>query len=195
VLEARVQLSSQMRLSAILQLVVRSHCRYRRWISGRARADEGEAASWCAKISSRGKAALPPGCRTAERVHARELGRARDGIDGRVMPVPRWRCRAHRAPTGAKGLNLAAADVRVLSRALASFYAGDEKPLSDYSATAAAPRVARRAFLLVDDFAPAPLPRRNAVPSSLAARRARLRVTSRAKAQTLAENYVGLPLA
>src|ERR687894_1120099 len=40
-------------------------------------------------------------------------------------------------PTGAKGLNLAAADVRVLARGLAEFYrSGDEDLLRGYSATA-----------------------------------------------------------
>ena len=39
-------------------------------------------------------------------------------------------------PTGAKGMNLAVADVRVLSKALAAFYAhGDESKLEQYSAT------------------------------------------------------------
>ena len=39
-------------------------------------------------------------------------------------------------PTGAKGLNLAAADVRVLARALQAFYdSGDRGPLERYSDT------------------------------------------------------------
>jgi p-hydroxybenzoate 3-monooxygenase len=39
-------------------------------------------------------------------------------------------------PTGAKGMNLAFADVRVLARALAAFYrGGDNAPLEQYSAT------------------------------------------------------------
>jgi p-hydroxybenzoate 3-monooxygenase len=39
-------------------------------------------------------------------------------------------------PTGAKGMNLAIADVRVLSKALAAFYkTGDETKLNEYSAT------------------------------------------------------------
>jgi p-hydroxybenzoate 3-monooxygenase len=39
-------------------------------------------------------------------------------------------------PTGAKGMNLAIADVRVLARALAEFYAsGRKEPLDQYSAT------------------------------------------------------------
>ena len=38
------------------------------------------------------------------------------------QPVPGGRCRPHRAPTGAKGLNLAASDVGYLWNALADFY-------------------------------------------------------------------------
>ena len=38
-------------------------------------------------------------------------------------------------PTGAKGLNLAVADVRVLARALTRHYAGDDGGLEDYSVT------------------------------------------------------------
>jgi p-hydroxybenzoate 3-monooxygenase len=38
-------------------------------------------------------------------------------------------------PTGAKGLNLAVADVRVLARAFARHYAGDDNGLESYSST------------------------------------------------------------
>jgi p-hydroxybenzoate 3-monooxygenase len=39
-------------------------------------------------------------------------------------------------PTGAKGMNLAVADVRMLARALHAHYAhGDERALKDYSST------------------------------------------------------------
>jgi p-hydroxybenzoate 3-monooxygenase len=97
-------------------------------------------------------------------------------------------------PTGAKGLNLAAADVRVLSRALASFYAGDQKPLSAYSATALR-RVWRAEHFswwmtsLLHRF-------HDETPFHHRLQLAELDyvVSSRAKAQTLAENYVGLPL-
>ena len=55
-------------------------------------------------------------------------------------------------PTGAKGLNLAAADVYVLSRAVAELYkSGNESLLREYSSTCLR-RVWRAAFLLVDDF-------------------------------------------
>jgi p-hydroxybenzoate 3-monooxygenase len=97
-------------------------------------------------------------------------------------------------PTGAKGLNLAAADVRVLSRALARFYRGDEKLLKDYSATALR-RVWRAEHFswwmtsLLHRF-------HDETPFHHRLQLAELDyvVSSRAKAQTLAENYVGLPL-
>ncbi len=97
-------------------------------------------------------------------------------------------------PTGAKGLNLAAADVRVLSRALASFYSGNEKALVDYSATALR-RVWRAEYF--SWWMTSMLHRFH--DESTFHHRLQLAeldyvVTSRAKAQTLAENYVGLPL-
>jgi p-hydroxybenzoate 3-monooxygenase len=97
-------------------------------------------------------------------------------------------------PTGAKGLNLAAADVRVLARALAAFYSSaDEAPLAAYSATALR-RVWRAEHFswwmtsmlhrFHDDDA-----------FSLRLQRAQLEyvVGSRAASTSLAENYVGLP--
>jgi p-hydroxybenzoate 3-monooxygenase len=98
-------------------------------------------------------------------------------------------------PTGAKGLNLAAADVRVLSKALAAFYrTKDEQPLKDYSATALR-RVWRAEHFswwmtsMLHRF-------HDETPFHHRLQLAELDyvVTSRAKAQTLAENYVGLPL-
>jgi p-hydroxybenzoate 3-monooxygenase len=97
-------------------------------------------------------------------------------------------------PTGAKGLNLAAADVRVLSKALARFYAGDEQQLKEYSATALR-RVWRAEHFswwmtsMLHRF-------HDETPFHHRLQLAELDyvVTSRAKAQTLAENYVGLPL-
>ena len=98
-------------------------------------------------------------------------------------------------PTGAKGLNLAAADVRVLSKALAAFYAsGDEQALRDYSASAL--RRVRRAehfswwmTSMLHRF-------HDETPFHHRLQLAELDyvVSSRAKARTLAENYVGLPL-
>jgi len=98
-------------------------------------------------------------------------------------------------PTGAKGLNLAAADVRVLSKALAAFYAsGDEQALKDYSASALR-RVWRAEHFswwmtsMLHRF-------HDETPFHHRLQLAELDyvVSSRAKAQTLAENYVGLPL-
>ena len=98
-------------------------------------------------------------------------------------------------PTGAKGLNLAAADVRVLSKALAAFYATqNEHPLKDYSATALR-RVWRAEHFswwmtsMLHRF-------HDETPFHQRLQLAELDyvVSSRAKAQTLAENYVGLPL-
>jgi len=97
-------------------------------------------------------------------------------------------------PTGAKGLNLAAADVRVLSRALAAFYrSGTEELLAAYSATALR-RVWRAEHFswwmtsmlhrFHDDDA-----------FGLRLQRAQLEyvVGSRSASASLAENYVGLP--
>ena len=98
-------------------------------------------------------------------------------------------------PTGAKGLNLAAADVRVLSRALTAFYkTGSEALLEAYSATALR-RVWRAEHfswwmtsLLHRFHDESPFQHR------LQLSELDYVVSSRAKAQTLAENYVGLPL-
>ena len=98
-------------------------------------------------------------------------------------------------PTGAKGLNLAVADVRVLARAFAKFYAtGNRKLLDQYSS------VCLRRVWQVQRFSwwmtsmlhifegDTPFDRRRQI--------AELEyvTSSRAAAQTLAENYVGLPM-
>ena len=63
-------------------------------------------------------------------------------------------------PTGAKGLNLAVADVRVPgARARRVLRAGRTDLLDGYSDTLPAPRLEGAALLLVDDLAAAPLPR------------------------------------
>jgi p-hydroxybenzoate 3-monooxygenase len=96
-------------------------------------------------------------------------------------------------PTGAKGLNLAVADVKVLADALASYYAtGDARLLDAYSATCLA-RVWR-----VQHFSwwmTSMLHRIDDDPFTLALQLSQLRytVSSRAAATSLAENYVGLP--
>jgi p-hydroxybenzoate 3-monooxygenase len=97
-------------------------------------------------------------------------------------------------PTGAKGLNLAVADVKVLAEALDAFYdTGDGRLLDAYSATCLA-RVWR-----VQHFSwwmTSMLHRIDDDPFSLQLQLSQLRytVSSRAAATSLAENYVGLPL-
>jgi p-hydroxybenzoate 3-monooxygenase len=98
-------------------------------------------------------------------------------------------------PTGAKGLNLAVADVRVLARALVQFYLnGKQELLKQYSDTCLRRvwQVQRFSWwmtamlhLFNDDN---PFDRRRQI--------AELEyvTSSRAAAQTLAENYVGLPM-
>ncbi len=98
-------------------------------------------------------------------------------------------------PTGAKGLNLAVADVRVLSRALAEFYASGRRDLLEQYSEKCLRRVwkAQRfswwmtsmLHLFKDDN---PFDRRRQLAELDYV------ATSRAAAQTLAENYVGLPM-
>jgi p-hydroxybenzoate 3-monooxygenase len=97
-------------------------------------------------------------------------------------------------PTGAKGLNLALADVAVLAEALVAWYGGDESALDSYSE-----RCLRRVWraehfawwmtsmLHVGDTND---------PFDLELQRSQLRyvISSRPAATSLAENYVGLPL-
>jgi p-hydroxybenzoate 3-monooxygenase len=98
-------------------------------------------------------------------------------------------------PTGAKGLNLAVADVAFLADALISWYAkGDEDGLDGYGARCAA-RVWR-----VQDFSTTMTTLLHLDPGDdpfgrrlQAARQAEV-VRSRDVAANLAENYVGLPL-
>ena len=99
-------------------------------------------------------------------------------------------------PTGAKGMNLAIADVRVLSRALAAFYRGPRPTLLDrYSDDLPAPHLEGAALLLVDDLDAPPL-RRTTDPFDHRCQLAELDyvTSSRAAATSLAENYVGLPM-
>jgi len=97
-------------------------------------------------------------------------------------------------PTGAKGLNLAVADVSVLAGAIADFYAGDPAGLDRYSE-----RCLRRVWRVQhfswwmtsmlhrpDDGDP--------FSHQLQLSQLRYVVSSRAAATSLAENYVGLPL-
>ena len=98
-------------------------------------------------------------------------------------------------PTGAKGMNLAVADVRVLARALADFYASGQTELLDqYSATC------MRRVWLAQRFSwwmTAMLHRFDS--SDEFQHRLQLAeldyvTSSRSAAKTLAENYVGLPM-
>jgi p-hydroxybenzoate 3-monooxygenase len=98
-------------------------------------------------------------------------------------------------PTGAKGLNLAIADVRVLARGLAEFYgAGRMDALSDYSATCLrriwkAQRFSTWMTSLLHRFEGA---------TAFDQRRQLAELdyvtSSRAAATALAENYVGFPM-
>jgi p-hydroxybenzoate 3-monooxygenase len=96
-------------------------------------------------------------------------------------------------PTGAKGLNLAVNDVRVLAEALTAFYAdGSTTGLDGYSETCL-DRVWR-----VQDFSTfmtTLLHRAHGDDFDAGLQRSRLRyvTSSEAAARSLAENYVGLP--
>jgi p-hydroxybenzoate 3-monooxygenase len=98
-------------------------------------------------------------------------------------------------PTGAKGLNLAVADVTVLAQALAArFHDADGRPLDEYSDRCLA-RVWRAQHfswwmttMLHRD------PEEDAYGAELALSQLRYVASSRAQATALAENYVGLPL-
>ena len=97
-------------------------------------------------------------------------------------------------PTGAKGLNLAAADVRVLSLALAEFYSsGSDTLLSRYSS------LALRRVWKAQRFSWWMTSLLHRFPSDTGFDRRRqlaeldYLTSSRAAAQSLAENYVGLP--
>ena len=97
-------------------------------------------------------------------------------------------------PTGAKGMNLAVADVRLLSHALGGYYADGRADLIDAYTAAASARVWRAthfswwmtSMLHVD-------PHDDEFGARLAQAQLDYVVTSRAMATSLAENYTGLP--
>jgi p-hydroxybenzoate 3-monooxygenase len=98
-------------------------------------------------------------------------------------------------PTGAKGLNLAVADARILARAIAEFYAsGETRLLEDYSNTCLrrAWKVQRFSWWMTSML------HRFETDNAFDRRRQLAELdyvtSSRAGMQTLAENYVGLPL-
>ncbi len=97
-------------------------------------------------------------------------------------------------PTGAKGLNLAAADVAYLSRALIDWYGGDRGSIDEYSA-----RCLRRIWraerfswwftTLMHKF-----PEHGEFGQKMQAAELDYLVNSRAASTAMAENYVGLPI-
>jgi p-hydroxybenzoate 3-monooxygenase len=98
-------------------------------------------------------------------------------------------------PTGAKGLNLAVADVRVLAEAIAEFYrSGNTQLLDHYSE-----RCLRRVWL-IQRFSLWMTTMLHRFPDSDSFEKHRqladldYLTSSRAAAQTFAENYVGLPM-
>ncbi|MBM2765511.1 4-hydroxybenzoate 3-monooxygenase [Burkholderia anthina] len=97
-------------------------------------------------------------------------------------------------PTGAKGMNLAVADVRALSRALGARYRnGDAAPLERYSATCLERvwRAEHFSYFMTNMLHASP----DDTPFVNRLKLAELKYVtrSRAAAQSLAENYVGLP--
>ena len=97
-------------------------------------------------------------------------------------------------PTGAKGMNLAVADVRALSRALGARYRnGDAAPLERYSATCLERvwRAEHFSYFMTNMLHASP----DDTPFVDRLKPAELKYVtrSRAAAQSLAENYVGLP--
>jgi p-hydroxybenzoate 3-monooxygenase len=98
-------------------------------------------------------------------------------------------------PTGAKGLNLAVADVRILARALAAFYESGRRDLLEQYSTTCLGRVWQvqrfswwmtSMLHIFDGDNPFDRRRQTAELDYV--------TSSRAAAQTLAENYVGLPM-
>ncbi len=97
-------------------------------------------------------------------------------------------------PTGAKGMNLAIADVRLLAHALGGYYAdGREDLLADYTGTALRRvwRATHFSWWMTTMLHPDP----DADPFATELARAQLDyvTSSRAMATSLAENYTGLP--
>jgi len=101
-------------------------------------------------------------------------------------------------PTGAKGLNLAIADVRLLADAIAAHYAGDPAPLDSYSETCLRRvwKVERFSWWMTQLLHRFEGEGRAADEFRSRIQRAELDyvTSSPAAATALAENYVGLPL-
>jgi p-hydroxybenzoate 3-monooxygenase len=97
-------------------------------------------------------------------------------------------------PTGAKGLNLAAADVRVLSEGFGRFYVSGDRSLLDCYSEICLRRVwnAQRFSWWMTSLLHR-IPKHSAFDRRRQAAELDYVVHSRAASQTLAENYVGLP--
>jgi p-hydroxybenzoate 3-monooxygenase len=97
-------------------------------------------------------------------------------------------------PTGAKGLNLALADVAVLAPALDAMLHGDEQPAAAYSATCL-DRVWRSThFSWWMTTMLHNTPEADEMATQLQLSQLRYTVSSRAAATSLAENYTGFPV-
>jgi len=98
-------------------------------------------------------------------------------------------------PTGAKGMNLALADVALLGDAFADWYAaGPTKLLEDYSRTALRRVWRAQHFSWWMTSMLHRLGTRDPYEARLQSATLRYVTTSRAYATSLAENYVGLPM-
>ena len=97
-------------------------------------------------------------------------------------------------PTGAKGLNLAMADVWRLADALADVLRDRASRRLDEYSDRASPHVAGAALLVVDDVDAAPLDSDNPFDHRRQLAELDYLVSSRAAMTSLAENYVGSPL-
>jgi p-hydroxybenzoate 3-monooxygenase len=98
-------------------------------------------------------------------------------------------------PTGAKGLNLAVADVRVLATALAQFYAsGNQQLLDNYSETCLRRVWLVQRFSLWMTYMLHRMPGNDRFEEHRQLADLDYLTSSRAAAQTFAENYVGLPM-
>ncbi|EPX85291.1 4-hydroxybenzoate 3-monooxygenase [Salipiger mucosus] len=97
-------------------------------------------------------------------------------------------------PTGAKGLNLAVADVRLLARALTEHYAGNDAYLESYSETVLArvwkvERFSWQLSTLMHQF-----PENSPFEARMQRAEFDYVASSEAASRSIAENYVGLPL-
>src|ERR1700755_3086043 len=97
-------------------------------------------------------------------------------------------------PTGAKGLNLAVADIRVLSRALAEYYSSGSTYFLDNYSQACLPRVwkAQRFSAWMTNLLHRQA-NQDRICERLQLAELEYLVSSRAPATALADNYVGLP--